>query len=197
MVWFSLVVTDEGVKIITIMEQEKNFEQDIITASEGKISNARNPKSIATGIILVFTGIILIISAKFTGGPTSTLVTLFYTVGIISIIAGLISAIWVGKSFRFTPTGSPVRHETLYFETHDLQTLTYLIETGDFNQLSKVRRSDNSGVKIEVDASKDGNFAALQVFHYIPHNYEAASPIYCFYDNQAKSFIRLFNGLKS
>ena len=178
------------------METQNDFNQDILAASAGSIVKKQSPQAAIIGLLLAIVGLALIIVAPEVSKPGSSMAALFYTVGALAIIAGGVVLLCFGKSLKLASTGSRVKQDCIYFDTSDLQTLVYLIETTDFAKLNKIKRGENKGVRMDINVSQDGKFASMQLFHYIPHNYEAASPIYCFYEGNAENFFDAFAGFR-
>ena len=176
------------------METQNKFDQDITAASDGAVAKKLSPKANVAGGLLIIIGIALLL-ARTSLGESVASNAFFSTFGIISVLAGLVLLIWFGRSLCLISTGSPVRQNSVYFDTHDLQTLSYLIETADFQQLDKVKKGNNIGIRMDTTISKDGCFVALQLFRYVPHNYELASPMYFFHKGDARKFLDSFTGL--
>lgn len=175
------------------------FNQDIKAVSDGKVANKRSTKSTVTGLILLLLGgVAFIVAGRLAAEAVTPLTHTLYTGGILAMITGAIMLIWLSRRLQYIPTGSTIKRRSTYFDTHEVPYLTSLIETADYAELNKLHKDDNAGgIRMDLDISKDGRFVAVQLFNYIPHNYEVASSIYCLYDSKAQDFLKSFPDFKS
>ena len=88
----------------------------------------------------------------------------------------------------YTPTGSVVSMGSYYSETDVLPLLQQLIENKNFDQATRVTFKPSGNGRLDYMVSKDGQFAAVQLFRFVPYTYEPVSEIFYYTDADAKAF---------
>ena len=97
----------------------------------------------------------------------------------------------------YLPTGSPVKAETLEFPSEVGQRLQRVLLT-DPDRLASAEGSyraeatENGNYLLELCRSRDGAFAALQLFHYETLCYQPVTRVLFFEGQQAQAVLRLF-----
>ena len=75
---------------------------------------------------------------------------------------------------------------TMYFDVHESDNLQDCMEMKRFEDLKKMKREKDTGVKVEAMIADDQKFAAVQISEYIPYSYEAVTPVMCYYGEEAR-----------
>ena len=148
-------------------------------ASDGTVGYRRNYRALIAALVLLITGILLIVVADRMIDPTTALFMASMVFGIAGIIAGIIVFLYSRKQLVYIPTNSPIRKELFYFDPENLSKINRQFEQGDFSSLEKLERRDNSSLRVDLYASRDGQFTAVRIYRYVPYAFEAVSPIYC------------------
>ena len=73
----------------------------------------------------------------------------------------------------------------MYFDVHESDNLQDCMEMKRFEDLKKMKREKDTGVKVEAMIADDQKFAAVQISEYIPYSYEAVTPVMCYYGEEA------------
>lgn len=175
------------------MEPSKNFKANINDASQGQVVRQKDPKTASFSLLFLILGIAMIVGSGYVEDNTSTLYMSLLALGVIAVIGGGFRLLFGCKRYVFLPTKSPVDIESFFFEPTQLQTLSNAFESGEIQIIKSLKRKENTGVRVDVISSADNQFAATQVFQYIPHNYEPVTPIYCMYEGKAKELTRVFD----
>ena len=89
------------------------------------------------------------------------------------------------KRYVYLPTKSTLKLVTLYFDVHASDELQNCLQMKRFDELSRIKREKDNGVKVEAMLSGDGQFVAAQVLEYVPYSFEAVTPMICFYREDA------------
>ena len=74
----------------------------------------------------------------------------------------------------------------MYFDVHESDNLQDCMEMKRFEDLKKMKREKDTGVKVEAMIADDQKFAAVQISEYIPYSYEAVTPVMCYYGEEAR-----------
>ncbi len=101
------------------------------------------------------------------------------SIGYIGAIVSLIQCFNI-KYIIYKPTGSLLINKDYEFSSDKLETITTLIQEKDFSQLEKNMNSktpNGYGMKIHLAYSLDKEFAAYQIYKYVPYQYETYSEV--------------------
>ena len=66
------------------------------------------------------------------------------------------------------------------------------LEMKRFDELNRLKREKDTGIKLEAMVTGDGTFAALQISEYVPYTYEAITPVRCYYGDDARTLFSYF-----
>ncbi len=172
------------------METNKVLNTDITSASAGKVIKKKDPRAVLFSVLLLLVSGAFMVAATYIEDRTSISYMSLMTLGIIGLLAAVFKLFFSSKRYFFLPTGSRVETDSLYIDPSELRSLGDELETGTLERLRKIKRLDNSGARLDVLVSSDRRFAAIQLFQYVPHYYEAVSPLYCYYDGDAQTVAR-------
>ncbi len=88
----------------------------------------------------------------------------------------------------YKPTQSPVGKKEYFFAADDFTALSSAFAHGRFDQMQKLHRQSDGNVKLVVLRSKDGKFAAAQVFRYQPFDFVPESEIVVIKEGEITAF---------
>ncbi len=151
-----------------------------------------NSKEIAKQVNISVVAIIIILIALALGAcgmafedPNSSMPTFLFTTAAILFLCGVIKLLVSRKRYVYLPTKSTLKLVTLYFDVHASDELQNCLQMKRFDELSRIKREKDNGVKVEAMLSGDGQFVAAQVLEYVPYSFEAVTPVMCFYGEDA------------
>ena len=176
----------------TIVDSTVIFNSDINHASNGQVVRRKNPVSLFLSSAVLAVGLVLLIVAGQMGDRTTSVYIASLVFGVSGVLAGGLLLLFGGRQFIYTPTKSKVTLHSYFFEPNQFHTVCQAVKSGDCTTLKSLKRSDNSGIRLDVLSSADHRFAAAQVYHYVPYTYTPASQLYCSYDDRAQELIRVF-----
>lgn len=105
--------------------------------------------------------------------------------GSMLIIVGLCSLLFSKKEDIYVPTGSRVLNNNFYFNPQESAKIRTIFEHKDFDALKAINQVPH-GSMLETHISKDHRFATAQLYIYVPHRYEEASPMYEYREGDAE-----------
>lgn len=165
------------------MEKYKTILEDIENVSNREVVKQKRISGVGVGLLIA--AVVCAVAGKSFEDPNTSLPTLFFTVAALLLLAGIVK-MFVGKTcYTFQPTKSKLQPLTLYFDIHESVALQNCVEMKRFDELSRLKREKDSGIKLEAMLTEDGKFAALQVLEYVPYTYEAITPVKCYYGEEA------------
>ncbi|MEG0795843.1 MAG: hypothetical protein RR397_04945 [Odoribacter sp.] len=174
------------------MGKYKNIQEDIENITNKEVVKQFHLSGM--GMILFVAGILMALGAMLFDDPNSSMSTFLYTTSGCLLIAGLIKLLVSRSCYFFRPTKSRIKELTLYFDVHESINLQTCMEMKRFDELSKLKRVKDAGVKIEAMLAGDQKFAAIQISEYIPYSYEAVTPVLCYYGEDARNLVNYING---
>ena len=136
---------------------------------------------VVLSLIMLLAGIVLFLLVWLCDLHTSTVSMALMVAGIALILWAVFRLFWKVNKRIYTPTGSVVEERTLYFGQEDLNRLVDCFENRCWERLQGIHATVHGGVRMDILASKDGQFAAVQLFQYVPHTYTPVTSI-CTYE---------------
>ncbi|MDR1755771.1 MAG: hypothetical protein LBR65_02280 [Culturomica sp.] len=169
------------------MEKYKTLIENIEQATRQEVVKKNSISLLA--LVLFGIGVLCFLGAKSIGDPNSALPTFLYTLAVCLLLVSIVKFFMGNKVYVFRPSGSKLKKETLYFDARDRQPLFNSIEEKQFDTLKRIKRLENTGIRLDVLYAGKREFAAVQLLEYVPYTYETATPVICYYGEDARKFI--------
>lgn len=166
------------------MGKYRTLVQDIENATECKVAK-RNRISLP-GAVMAVLGVFALAGGMGFDDPNSVVPTFLFTAGALLLLAGVVKLCVSRSAFVYLPTKSRLKGATFYFGTQEGDALQSCLEMKRFDDLKRLKREKDTGVKLEALFAADGTFAAVQVLEYVPYTYEAVTPALCYYGEDAR-----------
>jgi len=150
------------------------------------IRTQKNIQAILIGILLCIVSLGTITGSFLLQESSPTLSLLMLTISAIFICYAMF--LFFSRSSRkvYIPTGSEVKERTLFFDLKEKYALQSILGSGDFYiSMFPLTTTSNGSVRLDVQYSTDGKFAAAQLFVYEPYTYHPLSPIHYYEKEQA------------
>lgn len=171
------------------MNQIKDAGTTLFSAKHTHISKHTNLSSVVVSIVIALVGVTSVYLSLQMDAASTTLSMSLLTLGTILILIALYRIFWKSVEFVYTPTGSVVREGSYFSEVEDLPVLQRLMESKNFEQAQPVAFKQSGNGRMDYMISKDGKFAAVQLFRFIPYTYEPVSGIYYYTDADAQALL--------
>lgn len=172
------------------MEKFNDIYDDIEVVTKKEVVKKSSISVAAIGMLTI--AVLAVAWALNIEDPNSMLSTFLYTLAVILLIVSVIKFLNGRSGYLFIPTGSRVKKMTLYFDNKESQRLLDCMQNKKFDDLLRMKRQVNTGVKVDAMIAGDSKFAAVQVSEYIPYTYEPVSPVICYYGEDASKFVGFF-----
>lgn len=170
------------------------YEPSIMSANEGTIKRQFSLRQLTFNSAGIILGIAFILSASYGLAEISSLYMLLMTAGWCLVALFGVRLFTRAADIVYLPTHSSVKQVSLYFKGGELENIKKAVEKGDIKSLKELSAERNSGIKMDVMYSRDGKFASVQLFNYVPYNYEVASKVYCIQGEASAQFQSLIRG---
>lgn len=165
------------------MEKFNAIYKDIETATNQEVIKQRKISFMAIGVIIL--SVTMAVGGYMIEDGNSTMTTLLFTVAVCGLIGGVIKISMGHNYYMFRPTGSRIDEITLYFDARESAALQNCIESRRFDDLKRLKRQTNTGVKVDAMIANDKKFVAVQISTFIPYTYEPICPVMCYYGDEA------------
>ena len=100
------------------------------------------------------------------------------------------------RRWYYMPTQMPVSKKEYYFIADDIDDLKDILEKHRFNDLKGLHCKELSPVELVVLSTKNGQFAAAQIYRYQDYYFVPNSDISVYKDADAEAFLGVLKELK-
>lgn len=176
------------------MNQTTSAGASLFAAPHPYLSKNISFLSIIISLILCTIGAICVF-VTLEADKSSTMHMALLTIGTILVLCGIYRLFFRCKEIIYMATGSSITEGSCYFDISDLQKMSSLLEKKDFNGKAEILMKMRGNARMDYMISKDRKFAAVQLYHFIPYTYEAASRIFYFTDEDSEQFIHYIDSL--
>lgn len=147
-------------------------------------------------IVKVFDSKSLIITAVIAVAGIVSLVLSWFGIASILLIIAVLLFFLKSKANVYKPSGSFVKTESFYLDKEELPFLQTLLEGKEQEEPRVIKFTSTGSARIDYIFSADKQFAAFQLFEFIPHKYEEYSKMISFTGTQAKKMISYIDKCK-
>lgn len=175
------------------MNQINTADVNLLSASHPHISKHISIFSIVVSSFIALIGVGAILIALQLNDSDSTICMSLLTVGTILLLIAVYRFFWKSKEMVYLPTSSVIKNGVCYLDIANLQIMKDLLEEGGFESLKNVPVKMSGNARLDYMVSKDGKFAAAQLYRFIPYTYEPFSRVFYYTGADAATFTRRLN----
>jgi uncharacterized membrane protein len=157
------------------------------TNNQSPIIEKLNINNLILSIILLLSGLFLTIHSCFFS-LSKNLEMALIVVGVLIILLGVSLLVLKNKQKVHEKTGSIIKSQLYYISREDLVSAKNTLAAGKFENEKAVPIVDTSNVYFDTLISKDKAFASVQIFEFVSYDFQPATPLYYYTDNQALKF---------
>ena len=133
------------------MGKFKKLQEDIEVVKQTRISG------VATVVLII--SVACAIGGMSFEDPNSSMPTFLFTASALLFLSGVIKLLVDRSCYMFKPTKSKLKTMTMYFDVHESDNLQDCMEMKRFEDLKKMKREKDTGVKVEAMIADDQKFA--------------------------------------
>ncbi|MCK9304289.1 MAG: hypothetical protein PHP30_07690 [Bacteroidales bacterium] len=148
-------------------------------------------------IIKKFNIKLIAISAIVAAAGIVALFLSYTLIGSALLIISLIIYFFKSTNMVYSPSGSYIKTESLYFDKEFLETLKNIIAKEITDETAPFKLSDNGSGRVDIVYSADKEFAAYRLFRFVPHSYEPATDMVSCTGNEAHKLLKYFDRCRS
>ena len=172
------------------METFTRVEETLLYSAYPQVAKRMSLTSILLSLLVASVGTVMIVFSMHMEEDSSTLRMSFFTLGPILLLAALYWMFSKSTVMVYTPTGSMISESSYYMDSCYLSELMDAMEQRRFGALTKVNFKPNGNGRLDYLISKDRQFVAVQLFHFVPYAYEPVSQVYYYVGDDAAAIAR-------
>lgn len=144
------------------------------------------------GIVCLIAGVAAFYGSTITDNSTLTMTII--VVGLCLALIGFIKLFMGQKCYYCKECGKKMRLTRVMFNKDELNKLQRCIEEKKFDAIGSLRRGEDksSDIRLDIYSSADKQTAVAQIMHFVPFEYQAATPAVVLTGQDAEYFINLF-----
>lgn len=172
------------------MNPSNPVEATSLSTLHPQLSKHTSVLSILVSCLIGLSGIVSVTVSVVQDDSDTTLSMVLLALGTILILLALYRLFWKSTEMVYMPTGSVVSEGSCYMDSGDLPEMTHLMENKDFKLSSRMSFKQSGNGRLDYLISKDRQFAAVQLFRFVPYMYEPATQVYYYTGDDAAAFAR-------
>ena len=169
----------------------KTIDATIFASSHPDIVKRTSVSSLTYSIAMLLVGLGSFASTFQLEDRSSTLSMALMVVGTVLFLIGTFRLFWKSKQTVYLPTNSVAKEFSVFFDLKYLDKLSGIITSGNFSSNSELHCENSGNIRMDVILSEDKQFAAVQLFQFVPYNYQAVTSV-CYYKEQDASEFAAF-----
>lgn len=160
----------------------------IFSSLHSDITKRVSVSGIVISSLMLLAGILLFVLTFELHVHSSTISMALMVVGTGLFLWGVFRLFWKSRQLVYLPTGSVVKERSMFFDVKDLESLTQMVNATDFSAGMDVQRCVSGNVRMDLLLSADHQFIAVQLFQFVPYNYQPVTQVRYFTGNDAAVF---------
>lgn len=160
----------------------------LFAAAHRDVEKRIHASSILVSIVLLLIGLGLF-SAMFLLDDTSSAYGMtFLVLGTSLVLYALYRLCWRSRQLVYLPSNSRVERASFYFDSGQMSALKGYVETRAVDPTANLHCVSSGNVRLDVLASLDRGFVAVQLFQFVPYTYAPVTSICEYRGEQGAGF---------
>lgn len=157
----------------------------LFASSHPDIAKRTSVSGLIISAVMLAAGILVFFSVFEMNDKSSTLSMFLMVLGTALALLGVFRLFWKSREIVYLPTGSVAKERSLFFDLKHIGTLTEMIENGKLGGETGIKSESSGNVRMDILISQDNQFAALQLFQFVPYTYTPVTSVHYFTGSQA------------
>ena len=149
-----------------------------LLSTRSDIKETINSKSVAISGINLIAGLLLLASSNWIEDKTSGLYLFTIFSPFMLLVFALIHFSCKRKHLVYAATNSPINCGQLYFDKSQMDIVKAMLKSDSTENIEWSGFKKTGNARLDYMVSKDTQFVAVQLYEYVPYNYEVASEIF-------------------
>lgn len=150
-------------------------------------------KSVFASVAFLTLGLLLFGLVFSLHDSSSTISMALLVLAAVFVLYGTFCLFWHTKKLYYQPTGSEIKEYFMFFDLKDLQQLRASITEGNFDVSPAFRCKPGGNIRLHTLITSDNQFAAVQLYQFVPYTYSPVTSVYCFKESTAVAFSTFIN----
>ena len=167
-----------------------------LTQSTSLVKKVTNYKSIALSVFICLLSLAMIFLTSLVEDKSSSLYFGGITLTILLLIVGFYRLINNRLHLVYVPTNSKTVSGSVYFDKTQLERLKSVLSETPSANLKDFEFAQTGNSRLDYIVAHDSNFVAIQLYEFIPYNFEAVSDIIIYDGDKAHNFSKFLIGYR-
>lgn len=159
----------------------------IFATTHPDIAKRTSVSGVLISSLMLLLGILAFASTFGLEDKSSTISMALMVLGTGLFLMGIFRFFWKSKEVVYLPTGSVAKERTLFFDLKYVDALTNMVNS-DFSQRVDVKSEPSGNLRMDVILSEDKKFAAVQLFQFVPYQYQPITSVHYLTNGSASAF---------
>lgn len=178
------------------MDNKISVETSLLSAIQLYVARHTSISSVFISVCIALLGCVCIYLGMDLEFSSETLSMLLFTAGTIMLLLALYRFFWQSKAWTYKHTGSIIMEGSFYLGMDDLSGFQNLLESIKQIHIDTAVFLTSSNLRLDYLMAKDSQFAAIQLFKYVPYTYEPCSEAYLFQGEAAAAIVQYLKYMK-
>ena len=173
------------------MATTQAIDATIFASSHPDIAKRTSFSGVLISSIMLVVGVIAFASTFGLEDKSSTVSMALMVLGTGLFLMGIFRLFWKSKEVVYLPTSSVAKEHSVFFDLKHMDSLVNIVNSGSFSADSAIKSESNGNIRMDIILSEDKKFAAVQLFQFVPYNYQPITSVQ-YYTNESASAVVAF-----
>ena len=173
------------------MATTQAIDATIFASSHPDIAKRTSFSGVLISSVMLVVGVIAFASTFGLEDKSSTVSMALMVLGTGLFLMGIFRLFWKSKEVVYFPTGSVAKEHSVFFDLKHMDSLVNIVNSGSFSADSEIKSESNGNIRMDIILSEDKKFAAVQLFQFVPYNYQPITSVQ-YYTNESASAVVAF-----
>lgn len=155
----------------------QTIQSSIFASLHADVAKRINLSSVILSVLFCLAGVTLFVLTLSLEDRSSATGLGLMVLGTGLILLAVFRFSWLSTKKVYLPTGSLVKEQVLFFDLKYLDDLKQLIDSGNFTLDLHFKSEVSGNIRLDVMLSEDHEFAAVQLFQFVPYHYQSVTPV--------------------
>lgn len=173
------------------MATTQAIDATIFASSHPDIAKRTSFSGVLISSVMLVVGVIAFASTFGLEDKSSTVSMALMVLGTGLFLMGIFRLFWKSKEVVYLSTGSVAKEHSVFFDLKHMDSLVNIVNSGSFSADSEIKSESNGNIRMDIILSEDKKFAAVQLFQFVPYNYQPITSVQ-YYTNESASAVVAF-----
>ena len=178
------------------MATTQAIDATIFASSHPDIAKRTSVSGVLISSVMLLVGILAFGFTFELEDKSSTISMALMVLGTGLFLMGIFRLFWKSKEVVYLPTGSVTKEHCIFFDLKHMDSLTNLVNSGSFSAGTAIKSASSGNIRMDVIRSEDKKFAAVQLFQFVPYNYQPITSVQYFTNDGASAVVAFLSRCK-